>query len=75
MRRSVFAGRDDINELVSWRFETPLDYLALQRDLSVRLKSAFSELDNPGDVFLAMCSEDSSIVYYKLSEGINKPPV
>ncbi|KAI0286403.1 tRNA intron endonuclease [Russula brevipes] len=39
------------------------------------LKSAFSELDSPGEVFLAICTEDSSIVYYKLSLGINKPPV
>ncbi|KAH9968604.1 tRNA intron endonuclease, partial [Russula dissimulans] len=39
------------------------------------LKSAFSELDNPGEVFLAICAEDSSIVYYKLSKGINKPPI
>ena len=43
--------------------------------LFVRLKSAFSELDNPGELFLAICAEDSSIVYYKLSAGINKPPV
>jgi len=39
------------------------------------LKSAFSELDDPSEVFLAICAEDSSIVYYKLSMGINKPPV
>jgi hypothetical protein len=41
----------------------------------VRLKSAFSELDNPGEVLLAICAEDSSTVYYKLSAGINKPLV
>ncbi|KAI9507623.1 tRNA intron endonuclease [Russula earlei] len=39
------------------------------------LKSTFSDLDNPGEVFLAICAEDSSIVYYKMSMGINKPPV
>ncbi|KAN0118654.1 hypothetical protein V8E52_005077 [Russula decolorans] len=39
------------------------------------LKSAFSELDNPGEVLLAICAEDSSTVYYKLSAGINKPLV
>ncbi|KAI0000280.1 tRNA-splicing endonuclease subunit Sen15 [Russula vinacea] len=39
------------------------------------LESAFGELDNPGEIFLAICAEDSSIVYYKLSAGINKPPV
>jgi tRNA-splicing endonuclease subunit Sen15 len=44
-------------------------------NLSSRLKSAFNELDDPGEVFLAICAEDSSIVYYKLSMGINKPPV
>ncbi len=38
------------------------------------LKSAFSELDN-GVVFLAICAEDSSIVYCKLSSEINKPLV
>ncbi|KAH9983022.1 hypothetical protein BJV74DRAFT_980913 [Russula compacta] len=39
------------------------------------LKSAFDELDNPGELFLAICAEDSSTVYYRLSIGINKPPV
>jgi len=39
------------------------------------LKSAFSELGHPGEVFLAISAEDSSIVYYKLSMGINKPPI
>jgi len=39
------------------------------------LKSAFEEMDSPEEVFLAICADDSSIVYYKLSAGINKPPV
>ena len=32
MRRSVFAGGDDINELVSYQLDTPLHYLALQKE-------------------------------------------
>ncbi|KAH9979897.1 hypothetical protein BGW80DRAFT_1163385 [Lactifluus volemus] len=32
-------------------------------------------LGHPSEVFLAISAEDSSIVYYKLSMGINKPPV
>jgi tRNA-splicing endonuclease subunit Sen15, fungi type len=44
-------------------------------DHSARLKSAFSDFGHPSEVFLAISAEDSSIVYYKLSMGINKPPV
>ena len=40
-----------------------------------RLKSAFSGFKNPGELFLAINAEDSSIVYYKLSMGITKPPL
>ncbi|KAI9465015.1 tRNA intron endonuclease [Lactarius psammicola] len=39
------------------------------------LKSAFSEFEHPGELFLAINAEDSSIVYYKLSVGITKPPL
>ncbi|KAN0124675.1 tRNA intron endonuclease [Lactarius tabidus] len=39
------------------------------------LKSAFSGFKNPGELFLAINAEDSSIVYYKLSTGITKPPL
>ncbi|KAI0295679.1 tRNA intron endonuclease, partial [Multifurca ochricompacta] len=39
------------------------------------LKSAFGEFEQPEEVFLAINAEDSSIVYYKLSTGITKPPV
>lgn len=72
MRRSVLIGGDDIHELVSLTTSTMGLY---KPDLFARLKSAFGELDNPGEIFLAICAEDSSIVYYKLSAGINKPPV
>jgi len=39
------------------------------------LKSAFEGLSNPPEIYLAITSEDSSIVYYKISLGIVKPPV
>jgi len=54
---------------------TPLKIITSLIFYPPRLKSAFSELDDPGEVFLAICAEDSSIVYYKLSMGIHKPPV
>lgn len=40
-----------------------------------RLENAFVSLDNPPEVYLAITSEDSSIVYYKISRGIVKPPL
>ncbi|KAF9487751.1 hypothetical protein BDN71DRAFT_596597 [Pleurotus eryngii] len=39
------------------------------------LENAFVSLDDPPEVFLAITSEDSSIVYYKISRGIVKPPL
>ncbi|RXW19757.1 hypothetical protein EST38_g6089 [Candolleomyces aberdarensis] len=39
-----------------------------------QLQNAFSHLEI-GQIFLAITSEDASIVYYKLSTGIVKPPV
>jgi tRNA-splicing endonuclease subunit Sen15 len=40
-----------------------------------RLKAAFELLSNPPEIFLAITSQDASIVYYKISLGIVKPPV
>ncbi|PCH40198.1 hypothetical protein WOLCODRAFT_131285 [Wolfiporia cocos MD-104 SS10] len=39
------------------------------------LQDAFRELGHPPQVYLAINTEDSSIVYYKISPGIVKPPV
>ncbi|EGN93977.1 hypothetical protein SERLA73DRAFT_156092 [Serpula lacrymans var. lacrymans S7.3] len=45
------------------------------------LQAAFTHLDKLSDdkpaseIFLAMTSEDASIVYYKISRGIVKPPM
>ncbi|KAI0917125.1 hypothetical protein AcW1_007598 [Taiwanofungus camphoratus] len=39
------------------------------------LHGAFQELGNPSQIYLAINTEDSSIVYYKISTGIIKPPV
>ncbi|KAI0070036.1 hypothetical protein K474DRAFT_1670477 [Panus rudis PR-1116 ss-1] len=36
---------------------------------------AFERLGKPPHIYLAINTEDSSIVYYKLSPGIVKPPV
>jgi len=40
-----------------------------------RLQQAFSLLSDPPEIYLAITSEDASIVYYKISLGIVKPPV
>ncbi|RDB24288.1 tRNA-splicing endonuclease subunit SEN15 [Hypsizygus marmoreus] len=39
------------------------------------LENAFTLLSNPAEIYLAITSEDASIVYYKISTGIVKPPV
>ncbi|KAF4598987.1 hypothetical protein EYR38_007400 [Pleurotus pulmonarius] len=39
------------------------------------LENAFVSLANPPEVYLAITTEDSSIVYYKISRGIVKPPL
>ncbi|KAH7884296.1 Sen15 protein-domain-containing protein [Phlebopus sp. FC_14] len=57
---------------------------SLSESLTTSLfKNAFSTLRTaagngkaePEALFLAICAEDSSIVYYKISNGIVKPPV
>ncbi|KAI1796013.1 tRNA intron endonuclease [Ganoderma leucocontextum] len=39
------------------------------------IRTTFDELEGPPDVYLAINTEDSSIVYYKISPGIVKPPL
>ncbi|KAK7048732.1 Sen15 domain-containing protein [Favolaschia claudopus] len=39
------------------------------------LTTAFTLLSDPPEIFLAITSDDASIVYYKLSRGIVKPQV
>ena len=40
-----------------------------------RLQDASKALSNPAEIYLGISAEDSSIVYYKLSSGIVKPPL
>ena len=42
---------------------------------SVRLQDAFKDLGNPKEIYLGITADDSSIVYYKISQGIVKPPM
>ncbi|THU91144.1 hypothetical protein K435DRAFT_674626 [Dendrothele bispora CBS 962.96] len=39
------------------------------------ISDVFKALSNPESIYLAIATEDSSIVYYKLSSGIVKPVV
>ncbi|KAJ7183587.1 tRNA intron endonuclease [Mycena filopes] len=39
------------------------------------LKTAFTLLSDPPEIYLAIASDDASIVYYKISNGIVKPQV
>ncbi|KAH9841486.1 tRNA intron endonuclease [Rhodofomes roseus] len=49
---------------------------SLAESLSIAwLHDAFGELGSPPHIYLAINTEDSSIVYYKISPGIVKPPV
>ncbi|EPT05158.1 hypothetical protein FOMPIDRAFT_1045220 [Fomitopsis schrenkii] len=49
---------------------------SLSESLSIGwLHDAFRELGGPPQIYLAINTDDSSIVYYKISSGIVKPPV
>jgi len=49
---------------------------SLAESLSISwLQAAFKELQHPKEIYLAIATDDSSIVYYKISQGIVKPPV
>jgi tRNA-splicing endonuclease subunit Sen15 len=49
---------------------------AMHEQLSAKwIRAAFEDLDNPDALYIAIVTEDSSLVYYKLSRGIVKPPV
>ncbi|EJD34853.1 hypothetical protein AURDEDRAFT_176107 [Auricularia subglabra TFB-10046 SS5] len=37
--------------------------------------AVFRELEGVSEVHVGICSEDSSVVYYRLSRGIVKPPM
>jgi tRNA-splicing endonuclease subunit Sen15 len=39
------------------------------------IRAAFAELGQPPALFLAITADDASVVYYKLSRGIVKPPL
>lgn len=57
----------------------PGDLSSIRFD-SRRIRDAFDALDNqladaPEALFVAICSEDSSTVYYKISKGMIKPEV
>ncbi|KAJ7643969.1 tRNA intron endonuclease [Roridomyces roridus] len=39
------------------------------------LMKAFSQLGDPPEIYLAITSDDASLVYYKLSRGIVKPHI
>ncbi|OBZ68968.1 putative tRNA-splicing endonuclease subunit sen15 [Grifola frondosa] len=39
------------------------------------IRAAFKELGEPSQIYLGINAEDSSIVYYKISPGIVKPPL
>jgi len=39
------------------------------------VSSALADLGDPPEIYLAISTEDSSIVYYKISRGFVKPPL
>lgn len=69
-----YAVPCSLSEVLS--FEKWVSLLTLRVDDSrcIRLHSAFGRL-KAKEFYLAVTSEDASIVYYKLSDGIVKPPV
>ena len=48
-------------------------YTGRNPNISPSLNDAFISLGKPSEIYLAITSEDASIVYYKLSSGIVKP--
>ncbi|KII90652.1 hypothetical protein PLICRDRAFT_107005, partial [Plicaturopsis crispa FD-325 SS-3] len=49
---------------------------SLAESLSLEwMQNAFGGLGKPAYVYLAITSDDASIVYYKISRGMVKPPV
>ncbi|KAF8901545.1 tRNA intron endonuclease [Mucidula mucida] len=68
--RGAVKGRRDAGTLV---YVVPC---ALTEFLTYAwLQNAFRALENPSEIYLGISADDSSIVYYKLSAGIVKPPV
>jgi len=57
----------------------PLLYVvpcSLSESISISwVQNAFEELGSPSEIYVAINANDSSVVYYKLSPGIVKPPV
>jgi len=49
---------------------------SLTESLSISwLQDAFKDLGNPKEIYLGITADDASIVYYKISQGIVKPPM
>lgn len=74
-RRAVWACRVPQHIVVGLQRGVPPTCLN-----SCRIRDAFDAVDNqladaPEGLYVAICSEDSSIVYYKISKGIMKPQV
>ncbi|KAH8994315.1 tRNA intron endonuclease, partial [Lactarius hatsudake] len=69
--RCGFQGRRPENNTL-----TSVVPCSLAESLSMSwLQSAFGGFEPHEELFLAISAEDSSIVYYKLSMGITKPPL
>ncbi|KAG8996450.1 hypothetical protein FRB94_008281 [Tulasnella sp. JGI-2019a] len=71
-RRLVIKGRKDANEPL--RIVAPC---SLGESLSIQwLNAIFEEVSpSPMEIYLGITSDDSSIVYYRLSKGMVKPPL
>jgi len=69
--RGAVKGRRPQTEEILWVIPC-----SLAETLSTSwLVDAFKELQQPKEIYLAITAEDASIVYYKISQGIVKPPV
>ena len=62
-------------EMLSMSWCDKLLVICCYADASCRVKNVFADLENPPAVYLAICTEDSSLVYYKISSGFIKPPL
>jgi hypothetical protein len=61
--------RDSFNTAVSRSYSRSSNLIYICDSLD----DAFTSLGKPSKIYLAITSEDASIVYYKISAGIVKP--
>jgi len=72
----LFQAYNDIVYVQRWTNPEVIDLEKCKRGAIKATKKgadAFAELSSPQEIYLAITSDDASLVYYKISDGIVKP--